>query len=227
MSVQLHSAMVDMLAMPYFKNEAAKSAGAEYGHEDAVATRLVVAGFKAVEKSAFPKLRQAMLKKWAASGDATELEAAMTDMPAGTFILQPAGSNSFPDILVKDFGGRLVTIECKSVSDGYTPMWNDNLPKPNTLYVLSSGRRNETTLFMGRDVISDEIIANQAAMISELKAIVDKYRELNQAADTHARGWDVKFRPQSFQTGSAILTNYFTHADRSRCEENALQYAAQ
>ena len=45
MAYELHLALTSILAMPYFKNENARSGGAVYGHEDAVATKIKEAGF--------------------------------------------------------------------------------------------------------------------------------------------------------------------------------------
>ena len=227
MSTQLHTAVKDILKMPYFKNENARSGGAHYGHEEAVAVRIRDAGFAEQERSLYPKLKKGLLKRWAESGVDTDLRRVTQGMPLGSFILQPAGSQGFPDILVRDFNDRFVAIECKSGQGGLCPMWNDNLPKPNTIYVLSSGAVNETTVFLGRDVMTAAMLASQVAMIKELSAIVDKYRKINAGLDQFNRGWDTKFRPQNFQGGGGAKTNYFTHRDRRSCEANALVYSAQ
>lgn len=225
MSTQLHTALTSILKMPYFKNETAKSAGAHYGHEEAVAIRIRDSGFTEQDKSLYPKLKKGLLKKWAETGIDADLRRVTAGMPQGTFILQPAGSQGFPDILVKDFGDRFVAIECKSGQSGLCPMWNDNLPKPDAIYVLSSGRLDETTVFMGQDVMTKDLLASQQAMIKEMSKIVDKYRLINKELDQFSRGWDTKFRPQNFQGGGNIKTNYFTHSDRKMCEENVLNFS--
>jgi hypothetical protein len=148
-------------------------------------------------------------------------------MPAGTFILQPAGSQGFPDILVKDFNDRFVAVECKSGQTGLCPMWNDSLPRPLTIYVLASGIQNATTIFMGRDVISPE---EQELMDEEERTIAKIVKEYNQrmaAIDKFNRGWLQKSRKQHFQGGGGAKTNYFTHTSRAQCEKNALDYAQQ
>lgn len=211
--------------MPYFKNENARSGGADYGHETAVAKLILKAGFKQEDKSSYPKLKKGLLKKWAETGDDSKLREVTKGMPVGTFILQPAGSQGFPDILVKDDNDRFVAIECKSGQNGRCPMWNDNLPKPDTIYILSSGAVNETTIFLGRDVMTSALLDSQKQMVEDLKKIVLKYKKINESLDVFGRGWDTKFRPQNFQGGGELLTNYFTHKDRNRCELNALEYA--
>jgi hypothetical protein len=225
MSIQLHKAIEIILSMPFYKNENARSGGGDYGHEAAVAVRIKSAGFVEYHKENFPKLKKGLLKKWAESGNDTDLRKVTAGLPAGTYILQPAGSQGFPDVLVKDFNDRFVAVECKSGLGGLTPMWNDNLPKPNTIYVLSSGKANATTVFLGKDVMTEEMLTSQQAMIKELNDIVARYKLTNQTIDKYNRGWDIKFRPQNFQGGGKHLTNYFTHQDRQQCETNVLEYA--
>lgn len=213
--------------MPYFKNQNARSGGAVYGHEDAVAERIGSAGFVEADKKSYPKVTKSLLKKWATDGDDTELRKATVGLPVGTFILQPAGTQGFPDVLVKDFNDRFVAVECKSGQNGLCPMWNDNVPKPNTLYVLASGEVNQTTIFMGCDVISPEeqqLMDEQEAAIA---AVVKLYNQKMAAIDKFGRGWLQKSRKQHFQGGGGVKTNYFTHASRSQCEQNALDFAKQ
>jgi hypothetical protein len=225
MSTQLHSAMKEILAMPYYKNEHAQSGGAKYAHEDAVAVRIKNAGFTEFNKSSFKGLTKSKLKHWAHINDSSELAVILASLPNGSYILQPAGSQGFPDILVKDFCSRLVAVECKSGKDSVCPMWNDNVPQPLAIYVLSSGAVNETTLFMGRDVITEESYNIMAQQEAEIDKIVKKYAKIMNEADTFKRGFIQKSRKQHFQQGGGVLTNYFTHADRSKCEANALKYA--
>lgn len=227
MSIQLHTAINDILSMPYYKNENARSGGADYGHEAAVAVRIASAGFTEYQKKNFPKLKKGLLKKWAESGNDADLRKVTAGLPPGTYILQPAGSQGFPDVLVKDFNDRFVAVECKSVKGGLTPMWNDNLPKPNTIYILSSGKANATTVFLGKDVMPKEILESQQSMIKEFNDTVARYKLTISTLDKYNRGWDIKFRPQNFQGGGGKKTNYFTHQDRRQCEKNVLEYAKQ
>lgn len=227
MTTQLHSAVSEILKMPYFENESAKSGGAKYGHEEAVAIRIRDAGFVEIDKSLYPKITKSMLKKWAWTGDETDLRDATQGMPVGTFIVQPSGSQGFPDVLVLDYNNRFVAIECKSSKGGFCPMWNDSLPNPNSIYVLSSGEVNKTTIFLGKDVITNAEVQMQIAFWKEQKLLEAKYRAIMKPLDTFNRGWDIKGRPQNFQGGGGEKTNYFKHASRELCEKNALDYANQ
>ena len=227
MSTQLHSAIENILAMPYFKNENARSGGAVYGHEHAVAERIRSAGFVEVNINTYPELSKGLLKKWAKTSDDVDLRRVTDGMAVGTFIVQPAGTQGFPDILVKDFTDRFVAVECKSGKSGLCPMWNDNLPMPDSVYVLASGIMNQTTVFLGRDVISPEeqqLMDEQQAAIAE---VVKLFNAKMSAIDKFNRGWLQKSRKQHFQGGGGAKTNYFTHDSRAQCEQNTLDFAKQ
>jgi hypothetical protein len=225
MSIQLHDAMRNILAMPYYKNENARSGEVVHGHEAAVALRIKDLGFTEVHSSQFKKLKS-ILKKWARSGDDSDLRKATAGIKPGSYILQPSGTQGFPDILVLDFNNRFVAVECKSMKN-YCPMWNDSLPNPNALYVLASGKYNETTIFLGRDVISQEEYDLMAEQEEAFAQIVKKYNPKMKSVDVHNRGWLLKSRKQYFQQGGEATTNYFKHENRAICEANALEYANQ
>ena len=227
MSTQLHAAISSILAMPYFKNDHARSGSNVHGHEDAVAEKIKNSGFAEEQKTSYPKLSKSILRKWAESGKTDDLETILALMPAGSYIVQPAGSQGFPDILVKDFGGRYVAVECKSGKNGLCPMWNDNTPKPIAIYVLSSGAENATTIFMGKDVITPEEQALMDELEQKLAKVVTTYTNKLKAIDKFNRGWIQKSRKQHFQGGGGAKTNYFTHTSRQQCEKNALNYAKQ
>jgi hypothetical protein len=225
MSQQLHTAMTTILAMPYFQNQAHKSGGADFAHERAVAEHIRACGFAELDRSSYPKVTKSLLKKWAEGRGDADLRKATQGMPEGTFISQPAGSQGFPDILVRDWGDRYVAVECKSGKNGQCPMWNDNTPKPLTIYVLSSGVQNATTIFMGQDVITPQQQDLMDQLERDLTAIVNKYKILVDAEDQFNRGWIQKARKQHFQAGGGAKTNYFIHKERAICEQRALDYS--
>lgn len=227
MSTQLNQALTKILAMPYYKNEHARSGVTVHGHEDAVAFKLIDTGFTEIKKSVYPSLSKSLLKEWAETSNDVALRLATQGMPVGSFINQPAGSQGFPDILIKDFNDRFIAFECKSGQSGECPMWNDNIPKTNSIYILSSGNQNATTIFLGKDVISQATYDLFKQQEAEIAKIVQKYNKLAGNADAFNRGWIQKSRKQHFQSGGASKTNYFTHPDRVKCEQNALAYAQQ
>lgn len=225
MSSQLHRALTEILAMPYYKNEHAKSGKVTYGHEQAVALVISRAGFQEHNRARFPNLKKSLLKRWAETGNSLELEKVLQNLPAGSYILQPAGTQGFPDILVKDFTNKYVALECKSGQSGLCPMWNDNVPRPDTVYILSSGVMNATTIFLGKDVIAQATYDLLKEQEQEILKIVKKYNALMLESDVFNRGWTQKSRKQHFQYGGNSKTNYFTHNDREKCEQNALRFA--
>lgn len=227
MSIQFYNAVQGILKMPYYKNQNARSGEVIHGHEDAVGNKLRELGFKTCLKEDYKSITKSILRHWADTGDDSKLRVAAKNMPLGSYITQPAGSQGFPDVLVRDYNDRFIAIECKSVSSTGTPMWNDSLPKPNAIYVLNSGKYNTTTVFLGRDVISP----NELAMMKELEEENNrrsKEYELKLAGiDKFNRGWVQRARKQHFQFGGKHKTNYFLHADRQKCEQNVLEYAKQ
>lgn len=225
MSTQLYNAGIEILAMGYYKNENARSGDYNPGHEDAVASVLDTHGFKGYTQNDFPTLQRSHLKQWWESDfiDDTELAIALIELPAGSYVLQPGGTQSFPDILVRDFCGRFVALECKS-GKGTHPMWNDSTPKPGAAYIMSSGKLDQTTLFMGEDVITPE----QQKIINEgliqLQQLADNISSQVKELDKHNRGFIISSRKQFFQQGGKEKTNYFTHNSRQQCEQNVLEF---
>jgi hypothetical protein len=103
-------------------------------------------------------------------------------------------------------------------------MWNDSLPRPNAVYIFNSGRYNTTTVFMGRDVISQAEQDLLDKKEREYKKIDDKYKKLLAELDVHNRGWQQKARKQHFQYGGKDKTDYFSHSKKSICEQNVLDF---
>ena len=224
MTTQLHTAVQAILRMGYFKNQHAQSTTHSHGHEAAVAAVLVQHGFVETDRALYPLMTKTLLGTWADCGIDTDLRRVAGHMPMGSICVQPAGSQGFPDILIRDYNDRFVAIECKS-TQAVAPMWNDNVPKPQTIYVLSSGSEDATTVFMGCDVISPAELAVMAAQEAAIAVVVAEYNQQMAAVDQFNRGWVQKSRKQHFQQGGGAKTNYFTHAGRAVCEQNTLRYA--
>ena len=248
MSTQLQQVFSKILKMPYYKNESQRSGKTIHGHEDALSLKLTDDGFVKLNNKDYPKLKKHMIKGWEDSGFdfnyladksdtkyKTKYNITFGDMPAGSYLTQPAGPQSFPDFLIKDFDGRFIAVEAKSgkknekqvqKSDNSTmaPMWNDNLPKTGAVYIYSNEKNNQTTVFLGRDVISDTVIKLQESLMEELNKSVERFRSLVREQDIHNRGWDIKYRPQNFQGYGLDKCDYFKHKDRKKCENNVLEF---
>lgn len=225
MSKQLHEGMIAILAMPYFKNEHARSGNVTHGHEIAVAEKLKEVGFTEVPNTKY-KITKKIIKNWVKTNDDSELRKATNGLTPGSYIIQPANSQAYPDILVKDFDDRFICFECKSSKGDGPPMWNDSLPRLDGIYIFASEKKNATTIAFGKDIITQETIDLAAEMLQELKQIVDKYKEKNKQVDIFTRGWSIKFRPQNFQSGKKTITSYFEHPDRVKCETNVLNFVS-
>ena len=70
------------------------------------------------------------------------------------YIAQPNGIQASPDFRVTLDSGRTVDIECKSSKQTY-PTYNGGLPKKGVVYIFSSKKYNDTTVFFADDIVSD------------------------------------------------------------------------
>lgn len=217
MSKQLHKSILDILNLPYYKNEHHQSGTINFGHEQSVSKVLKNNGF--IEQ--FIRVKKSIIKEWAKNNDDSLLKKAFPQMQPGNFIAQPSGSQNFPDFLVCDNNGKFFAIECKSGKSA-CPTWNDNIPNPNAIYIFSSEKYNKNTVFLGKDVISDIECHLFLLQREEYKKINEKYKKLLASQDLHKRGWNLNARPKFSQYGGNLKTDYFTHFSRQLCETNVL-----
>lgn len=211
-----------VLKMGYYKNESVRSGKSTPAHEDAVANVLVEVGFIQVFAEMFP-LKKGDLKKWWENRFDDSLDEILKDMPKGTFILQPGGTQSFPDILVKDFNGRIIAIECKSSKKTH-PMWNDSTPKSGAVYIMSSAKVDKTTVFMGEDAITKKQLEYMNQAVEEMTDVAKKFNALIMNEDFYETGFRVACRKQFFQQGGGLKTNFFLHKYREMREKNVLEF---
>jgi len=135
---------------------------------------------------------------------------------------QPNGSQAAPDFRVTLPNGRVVDIECKSSKQAH-PTYNGGLPKEGTIYIFSSKKYNETTIYFADDVVKKRKRELIACLIEELKQVLDKYQAMPEWQDDN-RGFDFYIRNMFVQNGGWHRTNYFKHKDRQLCESNVLNY---
>ena len=135
---------------------------------------------------------------------------------------QPNGSHQSPDFRVTLPNGRIVDIECKSSKEAH-PTYNGGLPKEGTVYIFSSAKYNETTIFFSDDVVAKRKRELFACLIEELNIVLRKYQALPEWEDAN-RGFDFYIRNMFVQNGGWRRTNYFKHKDRQLCESNVLNY---
>jgi hypothetical protein len=135
---------------------------------------------------------------------------------------QPNGIQNSPDFRVH-YNGKTYDIECKSSKQAY-PTYNGGLPKEGVIYVFSSKKYNETTVFFADDVVSKEKRELYNKLIAELNVTLKQYQALNEWKEDE-RGFDFYIRNMFTQSGGKDKTDYFTHTRRGYCEDRVVNYA--
>lgn len=246
MSLQLHNFFTKALKMPHYANDHAGSGAKKNYHENQLALLLVECSFtkidlmsgiktfvkgkrkgQSVAAKLFPLLGKKALKQAINSKFMQDRIADLVpNMPNGSFIMQPGGSQSPPDFLLRDFCGRFVLIEAKSSKRTVFPMWNDNFPKQDLIYIFSCGKYNETTIWKGSDFTPlplEQALLEIDAIWKEAEIRVKE--RLAKVSNFNTRGLTVGNRKQYSQEGGAKYYDCFRHFDRHRCEQNVLNFA--
>tara|TARA_A100001515_G_scaffold140697_1_gene136689 strand:- start:862 stop:1392 length:531 start_codon:yes stop_codon:yes gene_type:complete len=134
---------------------------------------------------------------------------------------QPNGIQASPDFRVKLSDGKTVDIECKSSKQTY-PTYNGGLPKEGVVYIFSSKRYNETTIFFADDVVSPKKRQQFANLVEELNSVL-KIHQMDEEWQEDSRGFDFYIRNMYVQNGAG-KKDYFKHSERKSCESNVLNY---
>ncbi len=142
------------------------------------------------------------------------------------FIINPFGSQEFPDFLII-FTNYMIAIENKSSTEkGASPMWNSNLPKRNSIYILMNFKRNDLTFFCGKDVIDKEVRNILLDCDKDMEDISRQCREkLRKIPEKNGDGFDFYPRGafnQNKQTYEDAQTNFFKHTERLKREKESL-----
>ncbi len=137
------------------------------------------------------------------------------------YTYQPNGTQNFPDYEIPTRWG-IINLECKS-NQNAKPMYNSGRPHRGGLYVFTSKKYNETTLFWGDDILTEQKHDLYDRMLLECKDVVLRYQSLPEWQDD-PRGFDFYLREMYIQSGSAEKTDYFTHKDRHTCEQNVFNF---
>jgi hypothetical protein len=144
-----------------------------------------------------------------------------SDLKKGQYIYQPNGNNNSPDFIV-NHNGNIYPLECKSVNKGTKPVYNGGLPREEYIYIFCSGRYNKTTIFLGKDIVPPEVREIYERLLKELNIVLDKFKDEFIGCKENIRGFGYFLRHMYIQAGKAEKTNYFTHKDRNKCEQNVL-----
>lgn len=186
----------EVLKMPYETNSTGDSK-----HEELVETYLnIEGGFRKVSVTKFKE----------------------QGLQSGEYVHQPNGSQNHPDFIVKE-GSRQFDIECKTNKKAPFPVYNGGIPKENTIYIFSSGKYDQTTIFLGRDVLLQQKRNLYKEMIEKLNDVLKEYQEKTEWKEDE-RGFDFYIRNMFTQSGGFEKTDYFKHKDRQKCEQGVLEY---
>lgn len=208
----------DLISMPYFRNYQAVSGNVHNisKHEDAVEQVLLNSN---LEKKSFKALTESLgfdtrreFRDFLQEGYFHE------KVPDNTFYYQPTGENDSPDFIFK-VDNKVFLLECKSGKNN-KPMFNSGLPKKGYIYLFCSEKSNQSTMFLGEDIVNDlqrEIIEeyNKAQ-----KQIVEELNRKLAENDAQKRGIIYYERNMWNQAGGKEKADYFTHESRAQCEQN-------
>ena len=136
------------------------------------------------------------------------------------YTYQPNGTQNYPDYEIPTRWG-IINLECKSNKNA-KPMYNSGRPHADGLYVFTSQKYNETTLFWGDDILSLDKRELYDRMLLEMKDVLVRYQALPEWQDE--RGFDFYLREMYTQSGTAEYTDYFIHKDRTTCEQNVFNF---
>ena len=162
------------------------------------------------------------LKKlpWANGDDHETRVGEILDEYGIVYTYQPNGTQNFPDYEIPTRWGT-INLECKS-SQNSKPMYNRGRPHADGLYVFTSKKHGETTLFWGDDVLTETKRDIYDRMLLEMKDVLVRYQALPEWQDD--RGFDFYLREMYTQSGTAEYTDYFIHKDRTTCEQNVFNF---
>lgn len=138
------------------------------------------------------------------------------------FVYQPCGKNNSPDFIIKN-NDKIYFIECKSVKNGSSPVYNSGFPNQKYLYIFTSGKYNETTVFYGHQIVSKELMDIYEHYLEKIKNLEKKLvSELEDNHEHNLFGLSYYVRDMFVHKGKNGKTNYFLNKERTRIEQEVL-----
>jgi hypothetical protein len=202
-------------SLTYFRNDAAGSRAKKAKHEKACEKVLQDNGLTKWE----PKKKPTKKVFWGYIDDPSSA----TDMPSMSYVPQPCGTQDNPDFILKLAPSVVLGLDSKS-SKTCTPLYNSGGITLNYIYTLCSKKTNTSTLFLGKDIMTEEMNQVISQHIEEARKKDEEVNAKLASMDPFHRGVFYYTRPMIGQHGDCSYTNYFTHASREQCEENVLTY---
>jgi len=137
---------------------------------------------------------------------------------------QPNGTKNPPDWVVY-FKGEWRSIECKTQKSNTISFFN-TYPNPETLYVLTNIKFNDTTVFFGYDFYdrrdkNKELINHAISCQNEIQGVISKYKSIFKNHKYNPNGLACFGRPDWKQVGGKDITNMFIPEKRTRNEYRA------
>jgi len=145
-----------------------------------------------------------------------------------TFIYQPYGSQSFPDLIVFT-DKKVVPIEIKfSTRNQSKPFWNGHVPRASSFYIFGSYGRGDITFFCGNDVINPDHRRALFKFFDDITQMEDKIRENIPSLDKTNRGFTPYVRMAFGQKKHhrEVNMSFFTHPERKNTEDKAIVKAS-
>jgi len=137
------------------------------------------------------------------------------------YISQPCGTQDSPDFIVRS-NEKNYYIECKS-SKGYKPTYNSGLPKREYIYIFSSKPYDQTTIFRGCDILSENKRSLYEKLLKDYDKLLSTYQDKTEWK-RDSRGFDFYMRAMYIQSGGKKSGNdYFIHPERDWCESRVLE----
>lgn len=217
---QIIKALKDIKQLPYYKNEAAGSGlGHKYArHEEAISRVLEANNFTRIILSS--KLNRGKGMRWINHPE----ECTILDI--GQFIEQPFGSQQSPDFIIKVSNDFILFLEAKSSETALYPTYNSCIPHQNYIYVFTSKKTNQTTLYKGERIVTLEQERLLKEYIEESRKRDEEFnkRLMDVTVDTNHRGIQFYTRPMIIQKGGKEYVDYFTHSQREQAENGVFEW---
>lgn len=138
------------------------------------------------------------------------------------YIPQPLGTTRSPDFLIV-YGGRAYYVECKSCKLDKI-MFGNTLPKDGYIYLFSCARYDKTVLFLGDDVMNDNIRKKYEDFIEHVRILQDEFNEDLLDDETNVHGWTIYWRNNFLQKGKNGVTAWVKHENIEKYIENVLEF---
>lgn len=203
----LYNVMMDILKMKYSSGSYLDSE-----HENNIKNILNSHGFRSSDIKMTKKEKELALENCGESSFIDNFE----------YVYQPCGKNNSPDFIVKQ-NDKLFFLECKTIDDGDKPVYNGGLPHEKYIYIFSSGKYNETTIFYGYHVVTKKMRDVYEKYLFMIKSIEkDFVNELENLGQDNPVGISYYVRSMYSHKGKQGKTNYFKNAERKRFEREVL-----